>query len=468
MPHDVPTPSLSFSSGTLLLGPLPEMVLRRVFDPLAWVWDTRVRAWRIDAIEYVAVRERLTARHLAFDDTVPRWHTVRWPKVELHALRPEQQQAVAAWQATRRGCVVMPTGTGKTEVALTIMRQAAVATLVVAPVRDLMYQWHRRILAGLGYDAGVIGDNVHRVRPVSVTTYDSACIHMERFGDQFGLVVFDECHHLPGQVRRDAARMSAAPARLGLTATLERADGRHSDLVELIGPTVYEVPIADVRGKTLADYEVIRIPVHLSAEEQARYDELSSLVRRYMMERRKTEAEFSWEDLCAETGKTPAARRALRAYFAKKAIEDRAEEKLRVLEDLFRLHAGSPTIVFAGSNAMARDVSRRFLIPCLLSHCGKRERLEVLSGLEAAAYPALVANQVLDEGVDLPACKVAVVIGGMASTKQAKQRLGRILRKSGGTRATLYEIVCADTNEERRSRQRRNSDAYQGTRHRRL
>ncbi|HUY31907.1 MAG TPA: DEAD/DEAH box helicase family protein [Pirellulales bacterium] len=469
MPVDLlPTPRLDFSSGTLLLAPLPRVVLRKVFDPLSWVWDARVGAWRIDAIDYRTVRERLTARRLACDDTVPRWHAVRWPKVELHSPRTEQQQAVAAWQATRRGCVVMPTGTGKTEVALTIMREAAVATLVVAPVRDLMYQWHRRILAGLGYDAGVIGDNIHRVRPVSVTTYDSACIHMERLGDQFGLIVFDECHHLPGQARRDAARMSAAPARLGLTATLQRADGRHTDLIELIGPTVYEVPIAEARGKTLADYEVIRIPVHLLPDEQNHYDTLSSQVRRYMMERLKTEPTFRWEDLCAETGKTPAARRAMRAYFAKKAIEDRAEEKLRVLEDLFRLHAGSPTIVFAGSNAMARDVSRRFLIPCLLSHCGKRERLEVLSGLEAGTYPALVANQVLDEGVDLPACKVAVVIGGMASTKQAKQRLGRILRKSGNARATLYEIVCDDTSEAIRSRQRRKNDAYQGTRHRRL
>jgi superfamily II DNA or RNA helicase len=249
---------------------------------------------------------------------------------------------------------------------------------------------------------------------------------------------------------------------------LERSDGRHTDLVELIGPTVYEVPISSARGKTLAEYEVVRVPVHLSDAEQARYDALSNQVRGYIVERRKTLPQFSWEDLCAETGKTPEARRALRAYFAKKAIEDRAEEKLRVLEDLFRLHAGSPVIVFAGSNAMARDVSRRFLIPCLLSHCGKRERLEVLSGLEAGTYPALVANQVLDEGVDLPACKVAMVIGGTASSKQAKQRLGRILRKSGHARATLYEIVCVDTNEEHRSRRRRENDAYQGTRHRRI
>jgi len=281
-------------------------------------------------------------------------------------------------------------------------------------------------------------------------------------------LVFDECHHLPGEIRRDAARMSAAPLRLGLTATPERSDGRHIDLNELIGPVVYDMPMSAAKGRTLADYEVVRIPVHLSPTEQARYDKLSREVRAYMTERRKTDPQFSWEDLCAETGRTPQSRRVLKSYFAKKAIEDRAEEKLRVLEDLFRLHAGDPCMIFAGSNAMARDVSRRFLVPCLLSHCGKKERLDILQGLEDRSYPALVANRVLDEGVDLPEVKVAVVIGGTASSRQAKQRLGRILRRSGNAKAVLYEIVAADTNEEQRSRRRRATDAYQGTRHRKM
>ncbi len=83
----------------------------------------------------------------------------------------------------------MPTGTGKTEVALAAMAQTGVATLVVAPIRDLMYQWHRRILKGLGYDAGIVGDNTFNLRPVTVTTYDSACIHMQDFGDEFQFAV---------------------------------------------------------------------------------------------------------------------------------------------------------------------------------------------------------------------------------------------------------------------------------------
>lgn len=456
---------LSFSGGTLLLAGLPAEGVRGVFGDLSWKWDPRTAAWRTDAMEYAAARQAIDKHRLACRDEVPRWQCIAWPRPEMPELRPEQRAAVMAWQAARRGVVVMPTGTGKTEVALTVLRDLAVSTLIVAPVRDLMYQWHRRIAERLGYEAGIIGDRLFRVLPVSVTTYDSAYLHADRLGDRFGLVVFDECHHLPGAVRSDAARMSAAPWRLGLTATPERTDGRHNDYPRLIGPIVYELPLAAVRGRALADYDVVRIPVHLSDTEQQRQAALARQVRRYIAARRKDEPGFGWQDLCADAGSSADARRALRAYQAKAALEERAEEKLRVLEDLFRLHAGSRTIVFAGSNAMAREVSRRFLIPCLLNHCGKKERLEVLAGLEDGSYPALVANQVLDEGVDLPAAKVAVVLGGKASTRQAKQRLGRILRKSGHERATLYEVVTAGSNDERRSRTRRANDAYQGTRH---
>jgi superfamily II DNA or RNA helicase len=187
-----------------------------------------------------------------------------------------------------------------------------------------------------------------------------------------------------------------------------------------------------------------------------------------MLARRSADPQFRWQDVYTGAHVDPVARAALKAFQEKRSIEDRAVEKLRVLEDLFRLHAGEPVIVFTGSNAMARDVSLRFLIPCLLSHCGKRERLDILQGLEAGVYPALVANRVLDEGVDLPEVKVAIVIGGLTSVRQAKQRLGRVLRRSGNQRAVLYEIVTEETAEVQRSRRRRRSDAYQGTRHRHL
>jgi superfamily II DNA or RNA helicase len=457
---------LTFERGTLLLDTGHPASLEKIGIPLKP--DARVSLWRCDPLYYRPLLEELRGYQVA--DNVPRWQEVTWPELDLPVLRKEQQKAFENWMDSKRGVVVMPTGTGKTEVALAIMRDLAVSTLVVAPVRDLMYQWHRRIRQGLGYDAGVIGDNTYRVKPVSVTTYDSACIHMDKLGHLFKLIVFDECHHLPGAMRREAALMSAAPFRLGLTATPHRADDRHKDLDTLIGPKVYGLSISDVRGKSLAEYQTVCIPVYLLPEEQEVYNACSRKVREYMYRRNSEEGskKFTMQDLMAEIGSDPEARAIQRAYYKMQSIQDRAAEKFRILEDIFRLHLGERVIVFTGSNVMARDISCRFLIPCLLSHCLKEERMDILDGFRDDIYPAIVANRVLDEGVDIPEAKVAVILGGQASTRQATQRLGRILRKSGNKEGVLYDVVCRDTSEEKRSRQRRRTDAYKGTRHRRI
>lgn len=163
---------------------------------------------------------------------------------------------------------------------------------------------------------------------------------MDRIGARFGLIVFDEEHHLPGECQREAALMCTAPMRLGLTATPERSNGRHVDLERLVGPIAYDMPLARARGRTLADYDVVRVPVALTSEEQATYDACSRQIRHFIADRRRERPGYVWKDLCAESGADPAARRAQKAYYLKQSIEDRAAEKLRVLEDLFRLHAG--------------------------------------------------------------------------------------------------------------------------------
>lgn len=466
---------LTFHEGTLRLRGVNALAIERIFgDPEvgpAWVFDDRDDCFRTDAVHYPQVVARLrTGLAGGFHDEVPRWIDIhstargdsqRDSRQEIR-LREDQLRAAEAWLAGGcRGVVVMPTGTGKTVVAIELMIRCGTSTLVVAPIRDLMYQWHQRLLSATGIDAGIIGDGIHRVSPISVTTYDSAAIHAPRLGNRFGLIIFDEAHHLQGAWRTDAARMSAAPLRLGLTATPPADPERLRSLSESVGPILYSQPIAAARGQTLANYRIKRVVVHLAAEMRDRYRALSARVQRFVAERRELDPEFRWEQIFKLTATDPEARKCLRAFRQKRRIEERASEKLRVLEDLFRLHAGEPVLIFVGSNAMARDVSTRFLIPCLLSHCGKRERAELLSGLADGRYPALVANRVLDEGVDLPTINVAIVIGGSSSSRQATQRLGRVLRKGRGDDAILYEVVTADTAEVERSRTRRRTEAFQ-------
>jgi superfamily II DNA or RNA helicase len=423
-------------------------------QPELWQHDARTGNWITHAMNNWRLETSL-------DDKTTLWEPVQFRRPGLKTLRADQLEAIAAWKRTGRGVVVMPTGSGKTEVALGIMREIASHTLFVAPTRALAYQLAGRIEEDCGVEVGFIGDSTYRLRPICVTTYDSAGIKMEHLGNYFKLIVFDECHHLPGDLRADAARMSAAPFRLGLTATPRRSDGGERYYEDLIGPVCYELPLSVVRGTVLSEYKIKRIPVYLTDQEQAHYDALSRTIREHMAARLRDVPSYRWEDVIKNPDSDPEARQAFLALIKKKSIEEHASAKLDVLEDLFHEHL-QQVVVFTGSNIMARMVSTRFLIPCLLAHCGRKEREEILRGYRVGEYRAIIANKVLNEGVDVPAAKVGIVIGGSGSEREAVQRLGRILRKRGQQSATLYEVVCAGTGEEERSRKRRRNDAYQG------
>jgi superfamily II DNA or RNA helicase len=116
--------------------------------------------------------------------------------------------------------------------------------------------------------------------------------------------------------------------------------------------------------------------------------------------------------------------------------------------------------VFTNDNAMATRVSREFLVPCITHHTDVKERRALLADFEAGHLPVLVTSRVLNEGVDLPAAEVAIVLSGTGTPREHVQRLGRILRPGQGKRAILYEVVSAGTSEEYTSARRRRHDAY--------
>ncbi len=104
---------------------------------------------------------------------------------------------------------------------------------------------------------------------------------------------------------------------------------------------------------------------------------------------------------------------------------------------------------------MAYEVSMRFLIPCLTHKTPVKERQEVLERFKAGLYIAIVASKVLNEGVDVPEASVGVVLSGSSVAREFVQRLGRLLRRSEGKRAVLYEVVARATREERVAERRR-------------
>jgi superfamily II DNA or RNA helicase len=248
--------------------------------------------------------------------------------------------------------------------------------------------------------------------------------------------------------------------RLGLTATPWRGDDRDRLLTDLIGPVVWNEDLADARGRTVADYVIVRVPIYLREDEQATFDELSRRIRRYVAAQRREGGAFDWNDLARRSRTDPEARQILQCWRRKLAILNRSTEKLRVLEDILRLHPDEPCVIFTASNRMALDVSARFLVPALTAHSDKRERNAVLDAFAAGRVRALAACEVLNEGWDAPAVKVGVVLGGDKGVREAVQRLGRLLRKSGDRAARLYEVVVQETADVARARRRGRTDAY--------
>lgn len=449
---------IRFRAGTLEISGFPKDLPL----PAGVTWDDRSGLHRAPACAYGPVVRHIVAQKLEVQDEARAYEEVQLSFRASREPRPFQAEAIAAWTAEKgRGVVVLPTGSGKTHVALLAMEQKQRSTLVVAPTLDLVRQWYDLLRATFAIEVGIVGGGEHTILPVTVTTYDSAYLHMERWGNRFGLIVFDECHHLPGESYALTARMCLAPFRLGLTATPERADMRHSLFSELIGEVVYQKQITDLSGEYLADYTTERVVIDLTSEERDEYQKCRDTYLAFIRAQGiQMSSPRGFSDFVMRASRTENGRRALAAYRRQRALALAAQGKLEYLEHLLGVHCQDRMIVFTQDNATAYAVSRRFLIPVITHQTKVKERSEILSGFDQGRYGAVVTSKVLNEGVDIPSANVAVVLSGSGSVMEHVQRLGRILRRHGDKRAKLYELVSRDTSEGNTSDRRREHSAY--------
>jgi superfamily II DNA or RNA helicase len=449
--------TLRFEGGTLLL----EGAEQDATLPAAFRWDERVRRWRAPAIAYRQVLTELIRKEIPHQDEARDYLEFEFtPKLHIEP-RPYQQQAIEAWNRTgKRGVVVLPTGAGKTHVAQMAIELVKRQTLVVVPTIDLMNQWYDLMLGSFNVEVGLIGGGYYEIGAITITTYASAFRFMERLGSRFGLIVFDECHHLPGNVYRDGAELAIAPFRLGLTATPERADGGEELLEPLIGPTVYRLEAQQLAGDYLADYSVVRVRVELSADERRAYEAARTVYRQFVTGQGiRMSGPGGWQQFIIASARSEAGRRAMLAYRESKRIGLGAEAKMRVLTDILHRHAHDRTLIFTADNETVYRISERFLIPAITHETPIKERRAWLEAFNAGEVLALATSKVLNEGVNIPEAAVAVVLSGSGSAREHIQRLGRVLRKQPEKEAVLYEVISGETSEEFTSQRR--SDAGQ-------
>ena len=370
-------------------------------------------------------------------------------------LRAYQRAALDTWTACgQRGVIVLPTGAGKTRVALAAIATVGLPALVLVPTRILMAQWVEALAALVDRPIGRIGDTHATVEPLTVATYESAWRHAPGLGDRFGLLVVDEAHHAGGALRPEPLEMSLAPFRLGLTA-LAPGPRAPSRLTDLIGPIVFHLRVRDLAGTSLAPLRLVGIGLDLTPEERALW---TGEMACYKAERSRHALELfglPWSDVVSALTRTPSGRRALAARARAVALASFTTAKSRVLAAILERHQEDRTIVFTRDNASAYAISRSHLIPAMTCDVRPRERRDVLAAFARGEVRALVSARVLDEGIDLPEARIAVIVGASGSERQHVQRVGRILRPAPGKRAVVYDLFNLETGEACRAARRR-------------
>jgi superfamily II DNA or RNA helicase len=444
---------LLFDRGTILLRDPPAG-----FDLLeiaGVLWDPRVGAHRAPASRCHTLRRELARRGVPFSDEVrsPAPPPGEWSAVEL---RPYQEAALWAWElAQRRALVVLPTGSGKTRLAIAAMARLQSSALCLVPTRALLAQWQQQIAGAYAGPIGCYGDGAHELAAVTVATFESAYRHMDRLGNRFDLIVVDEAHHFGCGQRDEALEMSSADARLGLTATPPHDEAVARRLAELVGRTAYELTIGDLAGSFLSHFDSVTLHLDLTPGERQAYERWMTIFRAVHGQFRRVAPRATWEDFARAAARTTEGRRALDAFRRACRLVAFTGAKREMLRVLLQRHRDARVLIFTADNDSAYAVARERLIMPMTCDIGRKEREEALTWFREGALRALVSARVLNEGIDVPDADVAIVMGGALGQREHVQRVGRLLRPREGKRAVVYELVTRDTIEVRLARRRR-------------
>ncbi len=447
-----PTVTLEFDRGTIVVDGLTTDLAGQLSELVSW--DQRTNVWRAPAHSYAVLAKHLNALFPALRDAVrdPGRQILEsdWRPV---ALRSYQEAALLAWRAAGgRGIVCLPTGAGKTRVAVAAMQRTKRPTLCLVPTRVLMHQWVSAIREFYSGPVGSFGDGTHDIQPITVSTFESAYRAGWWLGNKFDLLVVDEVHHFGDGKRDEALESFTSPFRLGLSATLDNE--RLGLLKELIGLGVFDQKLEDLVGGALAEFDVACLHLPLTTEERRAYDADYEVFRQFFRAFQDQCPGGSWDIFLRLARQSGPGRAAVNAYHRAKRQMAFTLRKREMLLYLLARHSEQRKLIFTADSATALHVARQYLVAPITADIGRAERAKILEAFRQGTLRTIVSCNVLNEGLDVPAADVAIIVGGTGANREHIQRIGRVLRPAPGKRAQIYELLAADTMEVGQSRRR--------------
>ncbi|HPX14356.1 MAG TPA: DEAD/DEAH box helicase [Treponemataceae bacterium] len=357
-------------------------------------------------------------------------------------IRDYQRTAAAALvgdkgPGTGFGTIVLPCGSGKTVVGMTVMEMLATSTLILTTNVAAVHQWAAELVDKTTLTREEIGEytgDKKEIQAVTIATYqiltwrpdkESPFPHFSIFRERaWGLIIYDEVHLLPAPVFRVTAEIQTV-RRCGLTATLVREDGCEGDVFSLVGPKRYDVPWKDLEEQGwIATARCMEIRVPLATEHEIDY--------------------------------------AVAGQRQKYRIASENPAKYAVVLELIREHEGDSILVIGQYLKQLEKIASELGVPIITGKTPNVERDRIYGEFRSGAMKVIVVSKVANFAIDLPDASVAIQISGTFGSRQEEaQRLGRILRPKDKD-SHFYTIVTARTVEEDFAANRQKFLAEQG------
>jgi RNA polymerase primary sigma factor len=379
-----------------------------------------------------------------------------------------QQDALKAWHANaRRGVIEAVTGAGKTRVGIAAAFEAVrqgIKVLILVPTAELQSQW----LSSLQRDLpkarrGALGngrsDSLDNV-DILVAIVHSASNRETLRSHKAGLIIADECHRYAAPMFTGALQEGYA-WRLGLTATYERADGEHENLLTpYFGGVVHKLWYdRALKDEVIAPFDIALVGVDLTASEQVSYDEFSDTMAEtarhlesYAGIPRRPFHQFIAAVAALAASESPSreatlARRYMRAMSSRLTLLAEARTKYLALAALKEtVDQSHGTLVFTQTQESARRAEQVYTAlgsraSALYSGMAKDDRKQGMEDFRTGASQILAAPRLLDEGIDVPEADLGIIVAANRSQRQMVQRLGRVIRKKADGRVGRLVVL---------------------------
>lgn len=331
-------------------------------------------------------------------------------------LRDTQEKYRDQLYDLKAGVLANPSGSGKTVTTIGLMAKINKPVLILVPEVSLIDQW-RDELEDKTNAGELFGPSIAEyhgrnksINDITLTTYHTATQNKAVFDDrEWGLIVFDEAHHIPASIFRQTAQFQST-RRVGLSASPVREDDKEEDIFTLIGPEIGGEwsQFFDKGHAQKPDVSLWLVP----------WDSKRS--------RNQYHGAEGWKRIKIS------------------AVNRTKIDKLRVIQ---ADNSYDKELIFVDWIDHGEQLSDELDIPFVSGGSSKRQRQNKFDKFRTGDLDALILSRIGDEGVDLPNADAVYILSGLGSSRrQATQRAGRVMRPVGDS--DVHFIATKDTNEE--------------------